>query len=74
MYDREYYAKLDSIMMDMWKSVGRDLLTALKCVVLYTKACWRRPYEYICDYIQMEKENQRKEENRFKTLKQNGHI
>jgi len=74
MYDRNYYAQVDDVMMKLWKDFGRRLLHVLDGTMRYVLTLPIRMYEYIYDTISGELESQRGSRIRFQNLKQDGHI
>lgn len=74
MYNHDYYAHVDATMTKMWKDFGRKLLQVLDGTMRYLLICPVRLYEYVYDCIRTELENQREEDIRFQSLKQNGRI
>ncbi len=74
MYNSDYYAHVDAAMTNLWKDFGRKLLQVLDGTVRYLLICPIRLYEFVCECIRMELEDQREEHIRFENLKQNGHI
>lgn len=74
MYDHEFYAKVDGLVMAVWKDFGRKVLGVLGITVYYAILMPIRLYEYIRDCMETERKSQREEANRFRALKENGHI
>lgn len=74
MYNRDYYARVDATMMNMWKDFGRKLLQVLDGTMRYMLICPLRLYEYIYDCVQEELNRRCDKEIRFQNLKQNGRI
>lgn len=74
MYNRNYYAQVDDVMMKLWKDFGRRLLRVLDGTMRYVLTLPIRLYEYIYDTISGELESQRGSRIRFQNLKRDGHI
>ena len=74
MYDHDYYAMLDKVMVRILKEVARSVKYGFMGLYRYLKKQPTRLYEYICYQIQLERDDQREAEIRFKNLKQNGRI
>ena len=74
MYDHDYYAMLDKVMVRILKEVARSVKYGFMGLYHYLKKQPTRLYEYICYQIQLERDDQREAEIRFKNLKQNGRI
>lgn len=74
MYDHDYYAMLDKIMVRILKEVARSVKYGFTGLYRYLKKQPTRLYEYICYQIQLERDDQRDTEIRFRNLKRNGRI
>ena len=74
MYDCDFYAKTDELMVSVWKDCAVQMIGTLWATVRYLMIQPVRLYEYIDSSIQAMRENQREEEIRFQNLKQNGRI
>lgn len=74
MYDHDFYAKMDNLMMGVLKDFALRLVGTLWATVRYLMLQPVRLYEYIDWCIQTELKNQRDEDIRFQSLKQNGRI
>lgn len=74
MYDRDFYAKMDELMASVWKTHAVQMIGVLWVTARYLMLQPVRLYEYIDSSIQAMRENQREEEIRFQSLKQNGRI
>lgn len=74
MYDHDFYAKMDELMVAVWKDCAVQMIGTLWATMRYLTLQPIRLYEYIDGCIQTIRENQREEEIRFQNLKQNGRI
>ena len=74
MYDHDYYAVLDKVMVRILKEVARSVKYGFMGLYSYLKKQPTRLYEYICYQIQLERDDQRDTEIRFRNLKRNGRI
>lgn len=74
MYNHDYYATLDQVMVKLLKYTALNGLRTLIAIAVYLFMQPIRLCEYIDDYIRMERDSQKETEIRFENLKQNGHI
>lgn len=74
MYDHDFYARMDNLMIHLLEELALNFLYALYATVRYALIQPVRLVEYIWCYIQDERECERAETIRFENLKQNGHI
>lgn len=74
MYNKEYYKKLDKVVLNAWTNFGHSAVAVLFGTCWYVAMQPVRLYEYLYWEHQEHVREEKERDERFKNMKKYGHI